>query len=113
LQNNTGNVSFNNLIKDCNIAVEPFAVDFEAHARAMGAEAETVTSIAGLKEAFLRAKAAHRTYVISLKIDALEGWTTEGHAWWEVGTPEVSSRAEVNAAHASVELGRKNQRAGV
>ena len=112
LQNNTGNVSFNNLIKDCNIAVEPFAIDFEAHARAMGAEAETVTSIAGLKDAFLRAKAASRTYVISLKVDAYEGWTTEGHTWWEVGTPEISTRAEVRAAHESVELGRKKQRAG-
>jgi 3D-(3,5/4)-trihydroxycyclohexane-1,2-dione acylhydrolase (decyclizing) len=112
LQSNTGNVSFNNLISDCNIAVEPFAVDFEAHARAMGAEAETVTSIAGLKDAFLRAKAARRTYVISLKVDAYEGWTTEGHTWWEVGTPEISARAEVIAAHESVELGRRKQRAG-
>jgi 3D-(3,5/4)-trihydroxycyclohexane-1,2-dione acylhydrolase (decyclizing) len=113
LQNNTGNVSFNNLIKDCNIAGEPFAVDFEAHARAMGAEAETVTSIAGLKDAFHRAKAANRTYVISLQVDAYEGWTSEGHTWWEVGTPEVSGRAEVAAAHEAVELGRKKQRAGI
>lgn len=113
LQNNTGNVSFNNLIRDCNIAVEPFAVDFEAHARSMGAEAETVTSIAGLQQAFLRAKAASRTYVISLQVDALEGWTTEGHSWWEIGTPEVSERAEVRKSHEAVELGRTNQRQGV
>jgi 3D-(3,5/4)-trihydroxycyclohexane-1,2-dione acylhydrolase (decyclizing) len=113
LQNNTGNVSFNNLIKDCNIAVTPFAVDFEAHARAMGAESETVTSIAALKQAFPRAKAAKRTYVISLQVDAHDGWTTEGHTWWEVGTPEVSTRAEVNTSHQAVELGRKNQRPGI
>ena len=113
LQNNTGNVSFNNLIRDCNIAVEPFAVDFEAHARAMGAEAETVASIAGLKQAFLRAKAAVRTYAISLQVDAFEGWTTEGHTWWEIGTPEISGRTEVTLAHEAVELGRKNQRAGI
>ena len=113
LQNNTGNVSFNNLIRDCNIEGAPFAVDFEAHARSMGAEAETVTSIAGLKQAFLRAKAAKRTYVISLQVDAFDGWTTEGHTWWEVGTPEISGRAEVRQSHDAVELGRKNQRAGI
>ena len=27
------------------------------------------------------------------KVDAYEGWTSEGHTWWEVGTPEVSGRA--------------------
>jgi 3D-(3,5/4)-trihydroxycyclohexane-1,2-dione acylhydrolase (decyclizing) len=113
LQNNTGNISFNNLIKDCNIAGAPFAVDFEAHARSMGAEAETVTSITALKEAFLRAKAATRTYVISLQVDAFDGWTTEGHTWWEVGTPAVSNRPEVRQSHESVERGRKNQRAGI
>ena len=113
LQNNTGNVSFNNLIADCNIAVEPFAVDFAAHARAMGALSETVESIASLKEAFLRARKATRTYVISLKVDAYEGWTSEGHAWWEIGTPEVSERAEVRQARETVEQGRKKQRAGI
>ncbi len=113
LQNNTGNVSFNNLIADCNIAVEPFAVDFEAHARAMGANAETVDSIFGLKEAFARAKASDRTYVISLKVDAFDGWTTEGHTWWEVGTPEISASKSVTKAHAKIEAGRARQRAGV
>ena len=113
LQNNTGNVSFNNLIKDCNIAVEPFSIDFEAHARAMGAKAETVDSIAALKDAFARAKAAKSTYVISLKVDAFEGWTGEGHAWWECGTPEVSERAQVSKAHADWEAGRSRQRVGV
>jgi len=113
LQNNTGNVSFNNLIKDCNIAVEPFAVDFVAHARAMGANAETVDSIAEFKHAFARAKASSNTYVISLKVDAYDGWTTEGHTWWEVGSPQVSNRIEVTRAHNENEQGRKKQRAGV
>lgn len=113
LQNGTGNVSFNNLISDCNLAVEPFAVDFEAHARAMGAGAETVESIADLKVAFERAKASDRTYVISLKVDAFEGWTQEGHAWWEFGIPGVSDRAEINAARESAEESRKKQRQGV
>ncbi|MEM9030991.1 MAG: 3D-(3,5/4)-trihydroxycyclohexane-1,2-dione acylhydrolase (decyclizing), partial [Pseudomonadota bacterium] len=70
LQNNTGNESYNNLIADCKLAVDPFAVDFEAHARSMGANAETVHSISELKQAFGRAKQSDRTYVISLKVDA-------------------------------------------
>lgn len=113
LQNNTGNESFNNLIKDCNIAVEPFAVDFEAHARAMGANAETVVSIGEFKDAFARAKSSDKTYVISLKTDAFDGWTGEGHTWWEVGTPEVSNSERVRAAHAETEAGRGRQRPGV
>ena len=113
MQNNTGNISFNNLIADCNIVGEPFAVDFEAHARSMGAHAETVTSIAGLKDAFMRAKKINKTCVISLKVDAYEGWTTNGHTWWEIGTPQVSTSAKVNEAHNSVENGRKKQRVGL
>jgi len=113
LQNGTGNESFNNLIKDCNIAVEPFLVDFAAHARSMGAEAETVANPAELADAFKRAKAADRTYVIAMQVDAYEGWTTEGHAWWEVGTPHVSDSAKVRAAHEEIEAARSRQRRGV
>lgn len=113
LQNNTGNESFNNLISDCRLAVEPFAVDFEAHARAMGANAESVSSIAELKEAFGRAKQSDKTYVISLQVDAFDGWTQEGHTWWEVGTPEVSESERVRKAHADWEAGRSAQRKGV
>ena len=113
LQNNTGNASFNNLIEDCNIECEPFAVDFEAHARAMGATSETIHSMAEFDDAFLRAKASKRTYVISLKVDAYEGWTKEGHAWWEVGTPEVSKSSRVLDAHKDWESERHRQRRGV
>ena len=113
LQNNTGNESFNNLIKDCNIAIEPFAVDFEAHARAMGAEAETVASPTELAEAFERAKASDRTYVIAMQVDPHDGWTAEGHTWWEVGTPHVSDSESVRRAHAEVESARARQRRGV
>ncbi|WP_421724990.1 3D-(3,5/4)-trihydroxycyclohexane-1,2-dione acylhydrolase (decyclizing) [Bauldia sp.] len=113
LQNNTGNASFNNLIADCNIEGEPFAVDFAAHARSMGALAESVDNIAELEEAFVRAKAADRTTVIALKVDAFEGWTDEGHAWWEVGLPEVSERESVDAARDDWNAGRARQRIGV
>jgi 3D-(3,5/4)-trihydroxycyclohexane-1,2-dione acylhydrolase (decyclizing) len=113
LQNNTGNESFNNLIADCPTVTEPFPVDFESHARAMGAIAETVASPAELGEAFLRAKAADRTTVIVMKVEPRDGWTTRGHAWWEVGTPEVSDSSRVRDGHATIEAGRGRQRTGV
>ena len=113
LQNNMGGESFNNLIADTPTATHQVGVDFEAHARSMGALAETVTSPAGLADAFARAKAADRTYIISMKVDPYEGWTKEGHTWWEVGTPHVSDKAKINAAHADVEGSRSKQRKGV
>ena len=112
LQNNTGNESFNNLIADAPTVPEAFAVDFEAHARAMGAEAETV-EMSGLGEAFKRAKASDKTYVICAKVDPYEGWTTEGHTWWEVGTPHVTDNPKVEAAHKDWESTRDRQRKGV
>jgi 3D-(3,5/4)-trihydroxycyclohexane-1,2-dione acylhydrolase (decyclizing) len=113
LQNNTGNESFNNLIADCPTVAEPFAVDFEAHAAAMGATAETVSSPVELAEAFKRAKAGHKTHVIVMKVDAYDGWTTQGHAWWEVGTPHVTENPKVKAAHEEQEATRVRQRKGV
>jgi len=113
LQNNTGNDSFNNLIADCPTIPAPFAVDFAAHARAQGAIAETVANPAELAEAFTRAKAAPKTTVICMQVDAYDGWTTEGHTWWECGTPQVSDNPAVRAAHADMESARPKQRKGV
>ncbi|APX10757.1 3D-(3,5/4)-trihydroxycyclohexane-1,2-dione acylhydrolase (decyclizing) [Tateyamaria omphalii] len=113
LQNNTGNESFNNLLSDAPTIPEAFAVDFEAHAASMGAAAETVENPAALAEAFARAKASDKTYVICMKVDAFEGWTEGGHAWWEVGTPHVTENAKVAEAHADWEASRPKQRKGV
>jgi len=110
LQNFKGGASFNNLIEDCR-RVRDVTVDFAKHAEAMGAIAETVESIADLEAAFQRAKAADRTYVISIKTDAYT-WTP-GDAWWDVGVPEVSERAEVRQARADHVEGNKQQRIGV
>ena len=113
LQNNMGNESFNNLFVDCPTIPVPFAVDFAAHARSMGAEAEKVADPEELSEAFKRAKASDKSYVIVMNVDAYEGWTTEGHTWWEVGTPAISENETVVKAHKEVEAERVKQRRGV
>ncbi|MEL6609761.1 MAG: 3D-(3,5/4)-trihydroxycyclohexane-1,2-dione acylhydrolase (decyclizing) [Pseudomonadota bacterium] len=113
LQNNTGNESFNNLIADTPTATHKVGVDFAAHAAAMGALSEVVSNPTELGEAFKRAQAADRTSVIVMSVDAYEGWTTEGHAWWEVGTPHVTDNPKVRAAHEDWESSRPKQRHGV
>lgn len=113
LQNNTGNQSFNNLLADCPTIPEPFAVDFEAHARAQGAIAETAANPAELSDAFKRAKTAQKTTVICMKVDPYDGWTSEGHTWWECGTPHISDDPEVTRAHQTWEASRHLQRKGV
>ncbi len=113
LQNNTGNESFNNLIADCPTVPDPFTVDFEAHAKSMGADAVTVANPAELGDAFKRAKASDKTSVIVMKVDPYEGWTTEGHTWWEVGTAQVSENENVRAKHDEWESERVKQRQGI
>jgi 3D-(3,5/4)-trihydroxycyclohexane-1,2-dione acylhydrolase (decyclizing) len=112
LQRATGNVAFNNYIADTSWKQPHFAVDFALHARSMGAQSEAVTDMAGFEAAFKRAKSADRTCVIDIKVDPY-AWTEGGHAWWEVGTAEVSKRPEVLAASAAWDKGRGRQRRGV
>ena len=113
LQNNTGNESFNNLIKDCPTVPEPFAVDFEAHAKSMGARAETVQNPAELGAAFKRAQSADQTSVIVMQVDPYVGWTEGGHTWWEVGTSEVTESDKIRNAHIEWESSRHKQRRGI
>jgi len=113
LQNNTGNESFNNLLTDSPTVTRLVGVDFVAHAKAMGAQAEKVADPEALADAFRRAKAADSTYVIVMDVDPYDGWTTQGHAWWECGTPQVSTSDKVRAAHEEMESHRPMQRKGV
>jgi 3D-(3,5/4)-trihydroxycyclohexane-1,2-dione acylhydrolase (decyclizing) len=110
LQTNQGGVPFNNLIQDCRLGGDPVAVDFAAHAGAMGCGSETVSSIDQLAEAIGRARASDRTYVIALQVDAYT-WT-EGGSFWEVGVPEVSNRQPVLDARAELDKGKTEQRVG-
>jgi 3D-(3,5/4)-trihydroxycyclohexane-1,2-dione acylhydrolase (decyclizing) len=113
LQKNTGNASFNTLFADCPTIPAPFAVDFAAHARAMGALTEEVATLDDFGPAFDRARAADRTSVIVMRVDPHDGWTEQGHAWWEVGLAEVSLRPSIAAAREKQEAGRARQRQGM
>jgi 3D-(3,5/4)-trihydroxycyclohexane-1,2-dione acylhydrolase (decyclizing) len=110
LQNFKGSASFNNLLEDSKVEHLEY-VDFVQHAKSMGALGEQVESISELEAAFKRAKAAPRTYLISIKVQQHQ-WTP-GDAWWDVGVPEVSQRKEVRQARTDHSEGQKKQRIGV
>ena len=107
LQTNQGGVGYNNLISDTKHDALVY-VDFAAHARAMGCEAESVQSIPELEAAFERARAADRTSVIVLRTSQVD-WT-EGGVFWEVGVPEVSNRDSVGRARDDMDAGKRSQR---
>jgi 3D-(3,5/4)-trihydroxycyclohexane-1,2-dione acylhydrolase (decyclizing) len=86
-------------------------VDFEAHAKSMGANGETVKSIAELEAAFKRAKESDKTYVISMKTDGYE-WL-EGTAFWESPTLEVDNTEGKKSALNEFLEGKNKQRKGV
>jgi len=115
LQNNTGNTSFNNLLKDCasqraDIATVP-KVDFAQHAASLGAKSERIKGAADMAAAMARAKASDVTYVIVVDTDPHQ-WSSVD-SWWEVGIPHVSDREEVNQAREKWDKGRLKQRRGV
>ncbi|NIY77721.1 3D-(3,5/4)-trihydroxycyclohexane-1,2-dione acylhydrolase (decyclizing) [Thalassospira sp. HF15] len=110
LQMATGGESFNNLL-DTARHVEPSAIDFTAHAGAMGAIAEKVSSITELEQAMVRARRADRSYAIVIDTDPLPSTEAGGH-WWDVAVPEVSVRPTVNEARKNYEAALKNQRPG-
>ncbi len=109
LQLASGSPRFNNMLDDCiPEGGNPSQIDFAMHARSMGADAVHVANVAELKTAMVRARAATRTQV--LVIDTTHTRTTDdGGCWWEVAIPEVSERAEVNAAFARYTESKKTQ----
>jgi 3D-(3,5/4)-trihydroxycyclohexane-1,2-dione acylhydrolase (decyclizing) len=97
LQRATGGESFNNLFEHVDHKAGAVKVDFAAHARSLGAEAEKVQSIADLESALGRAKASSKTYVVVIDTDPM-ATTKDGGAWWDVAVPEVSARPQVRKA---------------
>jgi len=108
LQQGTGGAPFNNLLEDCQ-AIEGGApkLDFAAHGAALGALSEKVIDIAALEQAMARAKAADRSYLITLDTDAWQA--SDGGTWWDVAVPQVSQREEVRAALSGYVSGKQKQ----
>ena len=91
LQQATVGERFNNLLP-----ADP-KLDFAAHAAALGATAEKVSSLSDLEQALGRALAADRTYAIVIETDP-EQSSEQGGAWWDVPIAEVSGRGAVTDA---------------
>jgi 3D-(3,5/4)-trihydroxycyclohexane-1,2-dione acylhydrolase (decyclizing) len=108
LQVDQGGAPYGNMLED----VRPgyAAVDWVAHARSLGCAAHEVESIEALEEAFARARAADSSTVIVIHT-AAHDWTPGG-AFWEVGVPEESPRAEVAEARDRLLEGKRHQRIG-
>jgi 3D-(3,5/4)-trihydroxycyclohexane-1,2-dione acylhydrolase (decyclizing) len=93
LQGACGGEAFNNLLDD-----RAPAVDFAAHARALGAHAQKVNGIRELEAALQASRSIDRTVVLVIDTDPQQS-TAAGGAWWDVAVPEVSGRANVTAAY--------------
>lgn len=108
LQMATGGANFNNLLADTYHEELP-QIDFAAHAAAMGAVSQKVSSIAELETALAETAGERRTSVIVIDTDPLIT-TPEGGHWWDVAVPEVSDRQSVNAARTQYESALKAQK---
>ena len=93
LQGACGGESFNNLLDE-----RAPDVDFAAHARALGAQAQKVSGIRELEEALRTSRSIDHTVVLVIDTDPQQS-TTAGGAWWDVAVPEISSCASVTAAY--------------
>jgi 3D-(3,5/4)-trihydroxycyclohexane-1,2-dione acylhydrolase (decyclizing) len=108
LQVGQGGAAYNNMLEDVRPGYVP--VDWVGHATSLGCHAERVATVAELEDAFQRARGAERTAVIVIRT-APHDWTPGG-AFWEVGVPQVSSRAEVREARERLVESKQAQRIG-
>ena len=93
LQMGCGGAEFNNLL-DHTIHAQPSAIDFAAHARAMGAKSVKVQTIAELEAALAERHAMTGPYVVVIDTDPYPS-TPHGGTWWDVAVPEVSTRPDM------------------
>ncbi len=110
LQMATGGEPFNNLLRDARHDVLP-EIDFVGHARALGAQAVKVDSIAELESALALARLATSTQVIVIETDP-NASTDAGGFWWDVAVPAASERAQVALAREDYEKALASQRMG-
>ncbi|NOE35324.1 3D-(3,5/4)-trihydroxycyclohexane-1,2-dione acylhydrolase (decyclizing) [Ruegeria sp. HKCCD7318] len=107
LQMGTGGAEFNNLL-DHTVHETASAIDFAAHAAAMGATSVKVSSIAELEDALAKRSDVKGPYVVVIDTDPYPS-TEYGGTWWEVAVPEVSIRPEVNEKRAAYEVAIKER----
>ncbi len=86
-------------------------VNFENHAKSMGANSETVKSTSELEAAFKRAKKSSKTYVIVIETHGYQ-WL-EGTAFWESPTLDKPITNENKKALSEHQEGKSKQRKGV
>ena len=108
LQVGQGGASYNNMLRDAR-GNTGARVDFRAHAAAMGAHAVSVGDIDELRAAL----ADQRPGVTVIVMKVRESDWTGGGAFWQVGVPEVSERAQVREARERMDIGLKAQRRGI
>jgi 3D-(3,5/4)-trihydroxycyclohexane-1,2-dione acylhydrolase (decyclizing) len=105
LQGATGGASFNNLLGS-----DAPHVDFAAHARSLGAQAEKV-EMKNLEAALQRALRSRKTAVVVVDTEPRRG-TAEGGTWWDVAVTEAPRSAAQKKARAAYERARKKQALG-
>lgn len=108
LQVGQGGASYNNMLRDSH-GDTGARVDFHGHAAAMGAHAVSVRDIDELRSALADQRPGVNVIVLRVR----ESDWTEGGAFWQVGVPEVSERAQVREARERMDIGLKAQRRGV
>ena len=86
------------------------AVDFAAHAAAMGARTWSVRDVGGLREALVAARAAPGVRVVVVATDP-ERRVPGFDGWWDVPPAEVSDRPDVRAARAAYRTAAARRRA--
>ncbi len=101
LQQASGGEEFNNLYKDCNVEQQP-AIDFVAHANAMGAYATKAVDIADLEGKIAEARSRDIPTVIVIDTDPTNGpGFGEAGNWWDVAVPEIGSTEKLQKAYAA------------
>jgi 3D-(3,5/4)-trihydroxycyclohexane-1,2-dione acylhydrolase (decyclizing) len=114
LQMSLGSPSFNNELRARDPQTgrtdgPPVAVDFAAHARAMGARVWSPGNYRELEEALKEARKAKGVRVIVVPV-SLDDRVPAFEGWWDVPVAEVSSQAAVREARRAYEDALKRQR---
>ena len=84
-------------------------LDLAANAASLGARTERVATIAELRDALARARAADGVSVVVVEVDRYEG-VPSYESWWDVPVAEVSELELVQEARREYESARKAER---